>query len=532
MRAQDRDPDIRRARYSLIPALLCLPLGVLAAAGAYYAISGPASYDVFLFYHRAYARAFSAEGVGGLVSFLSALLGVCAAGFALGSLLGLVRRPWTLGLIRRCYVGVYALAVVYACAVVHVTGIIAARGLRVGGAALGPVDLFEIRCVYLWPAGLVTAAFFLLHTVSLRRATLDLYAPPAPPAPALGDRILENIRTHGGDPQYRKSLLASATTHLMVIVVLPWLLLLRGCIEPYLVPWGSGRPAVAHVQIVQRKVKKREKKFILRPDSKIIWQAPDLDESDIRKQVDADTQLTHVADVAAVHGKMGAGGGTRGGWPEGVPGGKLRFIRIKHGGRDWDDGMDNTTRADVNFLHFIRKEVPFRVARKGEAHEVRLLPRYPPGRAPPFMYLTGEGYIRGISSSDVKIMRGYCLAGGMLFADAGSARFDRDFRRLIRQVFPDKRLVIIADDDPIFQMPYVFPHGCPPLWHHGGRKAWGVKHRGRWCVFYHPGDLNDAWKTGHSGLRPRLAKGAYQMGVNVIYYAITHYLEMTKKLRK
>jgi len=60
----------------------------------------------------------------------------------------------------------------------------------------------------------------------------------------------------------------------------------------------------------------------------------------------------------------------------------------------------------------------------------------------------------------------------------------------------------------------------------------GMKHKGRWIIFYHPGDLNDAWKTGHSGLRPELAKAAYQLGVNLIYYAFTHYLEETRKYRK
>ena len=512
--------------------MLCLPLAALAALAEYHAIRLPMAYRVFTIYHPVYAEPFSAEGVPALVWFTSRLLWVFAAVFAAGGLVGLIRRGWALAGLRKCYVGAYALAIVHACLVFRLTGIVAARALPLDGAALDAVGLFELRCVRLAPTVLAAAGVALLHVISLRRATLELYAPPAPAGPALGDRVLENLRTCGRDPRYRRSVLSSAAAHLMVIVVLPWLLLLRGCVEPYLVPWGSGTPAVTRVQIVQRRVKKKRKKYILRPDSKIIWQAPDLDESDILKQVDEDTQLTHQADVAAVHGKMGAGGGTRGGWPEGVPGGRLRFIRVKYRGGDWDDGMDGASAADVNFLNFIRKEVPFPVARKGEAHAIGLLRKYPPGRAPPFLYLTGESDIRGVSGKEMKVLRDYCLGGGMLFADAGSAHFAYAFRRFVAAVFPDKRLVTIADDDPIFQMPYVFPHGPPPLWHHGGRRALGVKHRGRWCVFFHPGDLNDAWKTGHSGLRPRLAKGAYQMGVNVVYYAITQYLEMTRKLRK
>ncbi len=47
-----------------------------------------------------------------------------------------------------------------------------------------------------------------------------------------------------------------------------------------------------------------------------------------------------------------------------------------------------------------------------------------------------------------------------------------------------------------------------------------------------PGDLNDAWKTGHSRLDPVLAEAAVHLGVNVVYYAVTHYLEETRKYRK
>ena len=59
-----------------------------------------------------------------------------------------------------------------------------------------------------------------------------------------------------------------------------------------------------------------------------------------------------------------------------------------------------------------------------------------------------------------------------------------------------------------------------------------VNGRERWVVFYHPGDINDAWKTGNSGLDPDTADGAFRMGVNIIYYAFTHYLEDTRKYRK
>ena len=46
---------------------------------------------------------------------------------------------------------------------------------------------------------------------------------------------------------------------------------------------------------------------------------------------------------------------------------------------------------------------------------------------------------------------------------------------------------------------------------------------GRWLVYYHPGDVNDAWKDGHSGASAEVADQAYKLGVNVMFYAFNQY---------
>ena len=48
-------------------------------------------------------------------------------------------------------------------------------------------------------------------------------------------------------------------------------------------------------------------------------------------------------------------------------------------------------------------------------------------------------------------------------------------------------------------------------------------------VFYHQGDLNDAWKTGHGGVSEKMADHAYKMGINVMYRAFTQYLALHYK---
>jgi len=520
---------MRRARYHPLPAILCLPLGVLAGVAARHAVLLPWTCRRLMDQGAGTARVFVEAEIPGLAGALGSLCGVCAALFFVGSLLGLFRRGWALFALRKAYFAAYTLGVVYTYVVFRVTGVIRAAKLEIDGSIPDTMTVAAWRWDHLWPVGCAVLVVGALHVTSWRRFAVALYTGAPPGEPLVGDRIVENLRTHGRDPRYRKSLLTSVATH-VAIIVLPLLLQLYGCVRNYLVPYGSGKPMVAVVQMVQRK-KKKKKRFVLNPNSAIYFHVPDLDESDVLRDVEQMTQLTYVADPNAMFGKMGAGGGTRGGWPEGMGNEPIRFIRMEYDGRDWDDGMDPKTNADVNFLQEFRRLTGFKVARRSESHRIRLLTRYDKGFAPPFVYMTGSGSVRA-SERELTILREYLLDGGMLFADAGSGAWDNSFRGFAKRLFPSKRLVVIADDDPIFQMPYAFPDGAPPLWHHGGLRALGIKHKGRWVVFYHPGDVNDAWKTGHSGLRPELAKGAFQMGVNIVYYAFTHYLEATRKHRK
>jgi len=525
---EDRKSEIGNL---LLPSLLTLPLGVAAGVLAHYAVLLPWLCRNAMDADKAFERAFAGAAIPGLVAFCALLCWVAAAAFFAASLLGLVRRPRALALLRKAYLGVYVVALIYLYAAWRVTAAVCVARTTSEGFAPSAMTLMGWRWQLLWPALCALGVFAALHVTTLRRLAVGVYTGTQPSEPLLGDRIVENLRTHGHDPRYRKSLITSVLAHAAAILV-PLLLQAYGCVRNYVVPFGSGKPAVALVTAVQRReAKKRRKRFVLNPNSAIYFHVPDLDDSNVLSEVEEMTQLTYAADPNAVFGKMGAGGGKRGGWPEGTGREPVRFVRLEYSGPDWDDGMDPKTRGDVNFLQEFRRLTGFRVASRSESHPIRLLRKYDKGYAPPFVYMTGSGTIH-IPSHDLRVLRDYLLDGGMLFADCGSARWDAEFRRFVLALFPDKRLLDIADDDPIFQMPYVFPNGAPPLWHHGGMRALGIKHQDRWVVFYHPGDVNDAWKTGHSGLRPELAKAAFQLGVNIVYYAFTHYLEHTRKYRR
>lgn len=461
-----------------------------------------------------------------VVSLIAGLMALAGSFSAL-----LARTPLALFLLRKGNAAVLAWFLFYSWTVFSISGRIANQDLPNYGSAWDAIDLFYARYDYIWPAAWMAALMAWLHLRAWRRHVINFYTDDGDEDPARGDLIVENWRSHGRDPRYRKSNWTSSWAHLLVIVIVPWLLGLMGCIRPYRVPWGGGQPAVQKVMMVKPKKKKKKKDYILSMDTAIIFNVPELDDSKIYEEVEMSTRLTYMADASAAHGKLGDKVADQAGFWDGFKDGEMRFIRMNHGGADWDDGMGTSSRADMNFLAKFRElSGGMPTALNGEQHKFSLLKKYPKGQAPPFVYMTGSGSIR-YGKNDLKILRKFLRGGSLLFADCGSPAFHGAFRSFISQLFPGKRLTDIADDDPIFQLPFTFPHGAPPLWHHGGYRALGIKEGGRWLVFYHPGDVNDAWKTGHSGMDPRLADGAFQMGINVVYYSTMRYMQKTRKYR-
>jgi hypothetical protein len=227
---------------------------------------------------------------------------------------------------------------------------------------------------------------------------------------------------------------------------------------------------------------------------------------------------------ASKGGRVGRSGGTRGAWPNGMGNAKLRFIRLKYAGGDWDQQMGKG--ADYNFLLKFSEMTGFKIAKKTEAISVSALKRFPKKAAPPFVYLTGSQAIN-MTRREMKILRWYLLEeGGMIFADNGGGRFDQALKRLMSQVLHEKPWIDIANDHIIYRQPYGFPNGAPPLWHHSGTRALGMKHNGRWVVFYHQGDINDAWQEGGSGVAAGTRKAAFKMGINVVNYSFNQYLSL------
>lgn len=346
----------------------------------------------------------------------------------------------------------------------------------------------------------------------------------------------------------RVSWYSSLATHLLVIVVVPWLLTLQGCPMSYRVPGDDkgGKPRTSGEKptvVITRQIKAQKRKtFVLNPNAAILTVFPT-----IEQLLDGDTTFIdeHFQDQYKAQktgdsfqkgdpGNLGDGDGENGAWSDGFKDGMIRFIRLNHGGPGWDDGMAGKGDSDRQFLAWFRsnKNVKFPVASEGEAITISQLAQFRKGEAPPFVFLTGNRNIPA-SDAEVAILRDYLHAGSMLFADCSSPAFHQAFRDLMARVFPKNQLVNLSNDDVIFAYPNNFASiGFSPLWSHGGTHPMGVRIDGRLAVFYHPGDIHDAWKTGHEGLPQQKWQNALMVGYNVVYHSVTNYVRATKKNRK
>lgn len=287
-----------------------------------------------------------------------------------------------------------------------------------------------------------------------------------------------------------------------------------GCQESADMPPGGGQYKQVAQQVKIQKVIR--KKFVINPFSAIKFDVPPID--------DVKLQLQEVTEHAYT---VGYGEGTGAGFGGGKKGGKIRFIRLQYDGGDWDQefGIGGDENMLLQFDILTNKQ--HKIAENTEFRSIAQLANFAPEATPPFMYMTGQGNI-SLSNKDVKTLREYLIdRHGMLFCDNGGSRhFHNQFIATMNRVLPEIRPVPVPLDDTIHRVPYPLPF-LPYVAPHGGKQALGWALDGRWLVYYHPGDIGDAWADGHSGVKPEVYEACYQLGTNVMTYA---YVERSKWL--
>ena len=185
------------------------------------------------------------------------------------------------------------------------------------------------------------------------------------------------------------------------------------------------------------------------------------------------------------------------------------------GGGDWYSDPSSIP----NLLTYLEKNTP--VSTVDEDIHIKLTDKdvyqYP------YLYLTGHGNIR-LTENEVISLRSILMNNGFLHADDNYG-LDASFRRELKRVFPNKELVPLPNDHPIFHNYFSFPNGLPKVHEHDGEppQALALFEEDRMIVLYtYESDLGDGWEDAsvHEDPWP-IREAALKMGVNIIYYSLT-----------
>jgi len=200
---------------------------------------------------------------------------------------------------------------------------------------------------------------------------------------------------------------------------------------------------------------------------------------------------------------------------QGAPADSVTIARLQYeGGGDWYANPSSLP----NLLDAIRERTGLPVARR----EAVVRPLDPELRDYPYLYITGHGDIR-FSPAERSALRGYLLGGGFLHVDDNYG-LDESFREEVGLLFPDRELVRIPPEHPVFHGLYDFPDGIPKIHEHDGAppQALGIFHEGRLVLFYSfESDLGDGWEDPdvHDDA-PAIREAALRMGVNLFLFAL------------
>jgi hypothetical protein len=116
------------------------------------------------------------------------------------------------------------------------------------------------------------------------------------------------------------------------------------------------------------------------------------------------------------------------------------------------------------------------------------------------------------------------MGGGFLHTDDNYG-LNTSFRREMKRVFPDRDFVELPHDHAVFHSYFDMPNGLPKIHEHDGKppQLFALYNEDRIMVIYsYESDLGDGWEDEevHND-PPKLRVAALQMGVNIIYFALT-----------
>lgn len=216
------------------------------------------------------------------------------------------------------------------------------------------------------------------------------------------------------------------------------------------------------------------------------------------------------------------------------------FVRIQYNSYNrWGKWRTDYPDADLNFSYRLQQLTSLKVDPNGVVLELTdpQLFKYP------FIYIIEPGELT-FSQEDIVALRRYLLNGGFLMVDDfwGEAEY-ANFYDEIKRVFPDREPLELPLEHPIFHAVYdlkekpqlpsigVFDaYGPSVTWERPDAREVHYKgifdDKGRMMVIIcHNTDLGDGWEREGENVdyfREMSEKKAYPMGINIVFYAMTH----------
>ena len=199
-----------------------------------------------------------------------------------------------------------------------------------------------------------------------------------------------------------------------------------------------------------------------------------------------------------------------------ILGQEFSIARVNYGGGgDWYCDPSSIP----NILSYLTKNTSIKVAHD----EYRLKLTTKELRGHPYLYMTGHGNIR-FTNEEIIQLREYLMGGGFLHTDDNYG-LNTSFRREMKRVFPDRDFVELPHDHAVFHSFFDMPNGLPKIHEHDGKppQLFALYNEDRIMVIYsYESDLGDGWEDEEVHNDPsELRVAALQMGVNIIYFALT-----------
>ncbi len=211
--------------------------------------------------------------------------------------------------------------------------------------------------------------------------------------------------------------------------------------------------------------------------------------------------------------------------------------RRRHGGGDW---LTDYPDADLNFSYRLQQLTSLQVSPKGAVVDIDPAQM----RHYPFIYMIEPGHIT-LTEEEAKTMRDYMMNGGFIMVDDfwGEEQWD-NFYSAVKQIFPDREAQELPLEHEIFHM--VFPLKVKPQIPsvnaalEGRSQGITFEREDAQTPHYraifddkkriimlicHNTDLGDGWEeegTDPWYFREFSEKYAYPLGINIIFYALTH----------